>query len=548
MKRLFIAIAIGFTLLTGCKKDLVETPYGVFGELTTPANIDAATVGIYQAVENGGGIFQTNFFFPMVETGHRYSSYGSNGENIGNREFYRYIYTANTPAITNTWAALYRMVNRSNEVIEAAQANLKDSAVAVPLIAEARFLRGWAYFVLTQLYGPVPLHLKATATSTDQASIYLSRSPIDKVYEQIVADMEYAAGTYGNGTSRLPRTRPVAQLGRVTAGTALGMLGKVYLTMAGKPLNNTSAYTSAVNTLFSLISQKASYGTGLLPKGSFQQIFTVANEMNGEILFALRSYANATNIVSGSYFANVMAPIASSVDADMYTQTPNYGLRWDILRLFEPGDVRSKAGVGGAYPDMRSTSIITVNGAQVRDSLVYDTLTQFRYVRKSLPSSSPTPGTSRYGLGYTKYTADVGRATTNPRTYNNDWIILRYADVLLMYAEALNETGQTALAFAPLNEVRLRAGASAIAATTTQTVLRQIIRDERMRELVGEFTSVFDIRRWGTLKEEMDNYRADQLTVGDPTLPVFDPKFYLYPVPADQLIANPKLAPQNPGW
>ena len=190
--------------------------------------------------------------------------------------------------------------------------------------------------------------------------------------------------------------------------------------------------------------------------------------------------------------------------------------------------------------------MITVNGALVRDSVVYDTV-QLRYARKSLPATFLTT-TAGYGIGFTKHKADVARATGNVRSYNNDWIVLRFADVLLSYAEALNETGQTGAAIPFLNEVRARANASFIPTTTTQIDLRKILREERTRELVGEFTSVFDMRRWGTLKENMDDYTTTQLANPDKIVPVFNEKFYLYPVPFEQIIANPLLSPQNTGW
>jgi starch-binding outer membrane protein, SusD/RagB family len=545
MKKISILLLSGILIFGGCKDHLKEDVYGALSDLNSVENINAATVGIYQAVDNSVGIFHLNSFFPMVESGHRYSTYGSNGENLGNREFYKYIFNPNTTALNNTWSALYRMVNRANEVIEAAQA-IKDTTVATSLTAEARFLRGWAYFTLTQFWGPVPLHLKSTSSSGDKSNVYLARSPIADVYAQIVDDLKYASAIQANGRTRLVRIRPTNELGRVTSGTALALLGKVYLTMAGRPLSNTASYTDAVNTFATLVSQRKAYGTDLLPKGSYGNIFTVANEMNAEVLFALRSFANAASITSGSYIPPALAPIASHVDADLYSGVPNYGVRADILRLFEPTDVRSKEGIGGSYPDMRTASMITVNGALVRDSVVYDTV-QLRYVRKTIPTSTLTVNVG-YGIGFTKHKADITRATPSVRSYNNDWIVLRFADVLLSYAEALNETGQTAAAIPFLNEVRARANASLIAPTTAQIDLRKIIRDERTRELIGEFTSVFDMRRWGTLKENMDDYTVAQLGVPDRIIPVFSEKFYLYPVPSDQVIANPLLAPQNIGW
>jgi hypothetical protein len=269
--------------------------------------------------------------------------------------------------------------------------------------------------------------------------------------------------------------------------------------------------------------------------------------MNTEILFALRCFANtgANGLISGTYFPNTLGPFASQVDFDASGNTSNYGLRWDILRLFDRADVRTRSGVGFAYADMRAASRIAATGLQ--DSLFYDTLTNFQYRRRSVPTFVVSAN-GRYGIGYTKYIADQPRVANSVRGFQNDWIVLRFSDVLLSHAEALNEDGQTTAAIPFLNEVRQRSGAAPIALTTTQLPLKQIIRDERMRELVGEYTSIFDIRRWGTLEIEMANLRSDQYTNADQTVPVFESKFYLYPIPISQIQANPNLLPQNPGW
>lgn len=89
MKKIIILLLSGILIFGGCKDQLKEEVYGALSDLNTVETINSATVGIYQAVENGGGIFHLNAFFPMVETGHRYSSFGSNNENLGNRDFYK---------------------------------------------------------------------------------------------------------------------------------------------------------------------------------------------------------------------------------------------------------------------------------------------------------------------------------------------------------------------------------------------------------------------------------------------------------------------------
>jgi hypothetical protein len=321
------------------------------------------------------------------------------------------------------------------------------------------------------------------------------------------------------------------------------MLGKVYLTMAGIPLNDPNGYTNAAQVLEKLVVGKGRYNTDLLL--SYSRVFATTNEMNSEILFALRAFANTSNITSGADFPTSLAPIHSNVDASIAI-TPMYGIRADIVDLYNANDIRLRDAIGFIYSDMRSTT------AGIRDSIIYNRSTR-RYNRyipiaTNIFGVNITPATG-YGLGYTKWRAEIPRIAGSARSYNNDWIILRFSDVLLSYAESLNELGRPNDAIPIINQVRARARAIPVILGTNQIVLKQIIREERKRELLGEFTTVFDMRRWGTVKEEIDNYQTTQFAPRFISIfPVYNSKFELYPVPYAQIAINPKLLPQNPGW
>lgn len=548
-KYIIIVIATIGVSFFSCKDSLDEEVFGAIGELNTVSKIEDATIGIYQALDQSQtATWQTACLFPMAEVGHQYSSYGSNAETKGNLPFYKYLVNpSETSELNTTWINFYRAINRANVVIDVAQKNIKDTTVANPLIAEAKFMRAWSYFVLVQFWGDVPLITKPTLSFVgDKDNLFKTRTPIKEVYAQIVEDLKYGSDLQSNGRSRLPNTRLTTDKGRVTAATAFGMLGKVYLTMAGKPLNNAASYQDAIRTFKVLVDNRAAYGVNLLSGvGAYASIFSQQNEMNAEVLFALRSWANTSIITSGTDFSQFVSAIGSGIDSNIGAGTPAFGLRWDILRLFERNDVRTKEGIGGIFQMSSPDGFITLNGLQIRDSVVYDTLRR-QYFRKSNRVTPLTPN-SGYGLGFVKHRADIGRINGSVRAFQNDYIILRYADVLLSYAEALNEAAQTSTAIPFLNLVRQRAGATLINVNTTQIQLREIIRQERKRELIGEFTTVFDMRRWGTLQEEMGGYRLDQLSNILSTVPIYNDKFYLYPIPFAQIATNPSLV-QNPGW
>ncbi len=570
MKKNIIYCFLIAGLFASCKKDLKEKVYGSFSDLNSVATINSATLGLYQSVQLG----EARSVYPIVENGSRYNTYGANGDGLGNRDFYRYIFNNRSPEFDATWSYYYMLINRSNEVIEATQKVIQDTTVANPIIAEARCIRGWNHFVLTQLFGDIPIEIKVTNTS-NQNDNNIPRSPVADVYAQIVEDLKYAAVVFPNGKTRLPLTRDNANLGRVTSATALAMLGKVYLTMAGKPLMDPNGYTNAVNTFKILVDQRVKYNTDLLPKGNYARIFAPTNEMNKEILFANRAFANSTNLIFGSPFPTMLSPINSDFNAGagatiVANISQNFGLRSDIVDLFQStpaatperlGDVRLREGIGFIYADQRAAALNATTG--VKDSIVYNLATK-RYVFFKAGQNVITPPSTTlptivyglnasvpvggYGLGFTKWRVETQWSQNNIRGHNNDWIMLRFADVLLCYAEALNENGQTALAIPFLNEVRLRANARAIALTTNQIDLKKIIREERTRELIGEFTTVFDVRRWGTVKDEMDALQTDQFLPSFVSpFPVYDVKYNLYPIPLAQTAINPKLT-QNVGW
>lgn len=534
MKKIFLYFLFAVCLGAGACKKLDEQPYSVLSAWTKPSDIESAIVGIYQAFFVNGWE-QTLTFLTMQEVGHQYSSYGSFGDGYKNDPYYTYQLTNQENSILQNWQMLYVMINRANEIIDGVPKVISNPEEANVYISEAKCLRGWAYFMLTQFWGKVPLHIHPTQSLADPSQIFKGNASIESIYELIESDLQFAA-------DYLPKVRPTGLLGRVTRASALGLLGKVYLTMAGHPLNKTDGYQKSVNTLSQLVElvRKDSIPATLLK--NYADIFSVNNEMNREILFAFRGSANTSSQANGTIWPWLWVSYGMCPASNGNFQAHMYGLRWDIMRLFEKEDIRLRDGIGGYYDNLADPAF---NGAA--DTVYYDTLALFCYRFKSDPGK--TVGGANIGLGYTKWRSTrewVGYSGG----YQKDFIVLRYADVLLCLAEALNETGRTQDALEYVNKIRDRVGASEIPNVqyplTDQISLRQAIRDERRRELVGEGTTIMDIRRWGTLQDEMSTFRQNQFTPGR-LLPVYKPKFELYPIPFAEITGNPLLV-QNTGW
>lgn len=534
MKKILFYILLVITMLSGACKKLDEQPYSVLSAWTKPSDIESAIVGIYQGFFLNGWE-QTLTFLTMQEVGHQYSSYGSFGDGYKNDPYYTYQLTNQESSLLQNWQMLYTVINRANEIIDGVPAVISNTAEANVYIAEAKCLRGWAYFMLTQFWGKVPLHVHPTQTLADPSAIFKPNAPVESIYELVESDLKFAA-------QYLPNVRPTGLLGRVTRASALGLLGKAYLTMAGRPLNKQDGFQKSVSTFAQLeeLIRKDSIPATLLE--NYADIFSVNNEMNKEILFAFRGSANTSSQANGTIWPWLWVSYGMCPTTNGNFQAHMYGLRWDIMRMYEPEDIRLKDGIGAYYDNLADPAI---NGAL--DTMYYDTLALFCYRSKSDPGK--TVGGTNMGLGYTKWRSTrewVGYSGG----YQKDFIVLRYADVLLCYAEALNETGQTEDALDYLNRVRDRVGASEIPnshyVAINQTAIRAAIRDERRRELVGEGTTIMDIRRWGTLQEEMSGMRQNQFTPGR-ILPVYQKKFEIYPIPFSEITGNPQLI-QNEGW
>lgn len=526
--RINIIIILAISLIS-CKKDLKETPYSTLSPgniFTSEAGLKQATMGIYQGWTSGSYNihgFAPLFRWALSETGHQYATAGV----YSTAWIDPYTSFAETPSIdqgqgSTVWRMMYSIIAKANAVISNANKAVSDANVANIYIAEAKFNRAYAYFNLVRDFGRVPL-TKEEITSLSQSDlIFATQSSMEEIYAFIIADLQFAEKT-------LPDIWNPQNKGRITNGAAKALLGKVYLTMAGKPIGKTENFQKAVDKLSEVAGGTAEvkYNYGLL--NDFKSIFSPANEYNKEIIF---SYGF---IPSGSLNGNI-TPFFSALDAlwePSGTQC-SWGMTYKYYQLFEENDIRR---------DFTAVFRFKAVGAGAKDdSVTYDPAT-WHYInqRTGLPVFNST---IRNGLGFGKTGRQARPVGTSPWYYPDDVIEIRYADILLMLAEALNEVGKVNDALILLNRVRQRANASQYT-LASQEDIRLKIRKERKLELMGEGTTVYDIRRWGTLQEEMN--AMDPRQILNNTLPPYSAKLELYPIPQVEIDANPKLV-QNPGW
>lgn len=417
------------------------------------------------------------------------------------KPFSNFSFSAGNARILAVWSNLYTTIGRANTVLARVPAIQMPDKLKASLLAEAKYLRAQSYFYLVRLYGGVPIKLNETI---DLSTVDAPRSKAEDVYELIINDLKEA-------TVDLPDTRTLTEKGRATACAAKVLLGKVYLTMAGHPLNQTGNYEKARDILGEVIADKAKYGVDLLP--SFAEVFDVNKEAsNIEDIFSIQ-FSRITD--QGNTLPFFSAPLNSNF-ATSYGQYA-YGFTTAFRDLFASNDKRRDVTLVWSYT--------AYNGA----SVTYGTSSSY----------------GNYGgIALGKYQdGPAGTAASNV-LHGNNIILLRYADVLLMYAEAENELNGPENAYTAINEVRHRAGIGHLE-NLDQRAFRDSLHVDRLRELSGELTEYFDFQRHKKLEDHVANSsEANTARVS------FKPSMYLYPIPQNEIDFNKAInqIDQNPGY
>jgi hypothetical protein len=362
---------------------------------------------------------------------------------------------------------------------------------------ELQFIRAYYYFNLVRYFGPVVLITEPLANSSD--AFATSRSSEDEVYAQIIKDLTDAAA---NLPAKSEYT--AADAGRASKGAALGLLGKVYLTKKDYPKSE------------STLRQVLTLGYSLV--NNYADVFSITNKNNSESLFEVQ-YQGADKISEWSNFEYIFAPRGSEGAVTGFPTSRPQG--WNIptksiIAEFETGDERKSVALKEGYTNAAGVVV-------------------------------PIPYVNKYNHAHTV----VGRTDDN-------WPVLRYADVLLMLAEAINEQGGPGDAYQYINQVRDRAGLDGLSGITQET-FRTAIRHERRVELAFENDRWFDLKRAYTNAQMTTLLNAHgQAEKASPTVDrggvpftgndyKFDGYEALYPIPDRQLFLDKNLT-QNPGY
>lgn len=500
------------------KAFLAEEPIDFVGPTNfykTEGDALAAVNGVYATFVNTtgtnyyGGLFVMLVEYP-TEMQTPYLSAGNERSQVDN-----YTFTPSHNYVYQSWLGAYAAINRANSVVARVPAIAMDTTRRNRIVGEAKYLRALNYFNLVRLFGDVPLRLAETAGID---SLKGPRTPATQVYAQIVTDLQDAIkvlpkqSTYGGSDA-----------GRASRGAAKTLLAKVYVQRGGTGAGAAADYQSALDLLKDV---DATEGYALLP--IFGDLFDAKHEVNAEVIFDIQS-TRAPGL--GNRISNQVAPRQSNYGT---AQNGSFTAEQPFFDAFTLADKRRPITWQLSFVN-KSNAVVNWDATQTA-SRPYGADTP--YMRKFLDSLS---------TGFDE----------------PNYIILRYADNLLLESEATNQiSGPTPAAYAGINAVRQRAGIGNLVAGLSQSAFRDSVFAQRRLELTFEGPNgYFDSQRnwnWASaqIKRSMalgtaNAFRNSKYPKANPfgtdlAVPLPD-KYRLMPIPQRARDLNPELT-QNPGW
>jgi hypothetical protein len=506
-----IVFCTALLFASGCKKFLDEqdpsnlTPENFY---TIPEHAEAAVAAIYtdtRFIGGGAGIFSSNWQTLEAPTG---TSTTETAQNSDLNNLYSLSYDGNTGHIINWWNGLYRVIANANLALDKIPGiTPMDEGLKKRKLGEAQFLRAWAYFYAVRMWGDIPLVTKPqSATSED---FFPARAPQEEIYKLIVSDLQAAEAA---GLPWMDAT------GRVSTAAIKSQLAKVYLTMAGQPLNKGAAYYKlAADKAKEVITYANANPTVINLFNTYYEVHSVAQNNKLEHIFQLQYNADIAANPMDNYYPNFKA-VTYNGQGGTGSSVPTL----PFYNSFEPGDLRAKDQEGYFYTTYYQ------NGNGDRFNL-----------------GAP------YVFKHFNITANGGPGVAGSRRNDLNVPQIRYAEVLLIYAEAQNEVAAgTQDAYDAFKRIRDRAKLTTPAiGTYTQATFREAVWRERWHELSYEGITWFDMVRLRKVYNETTN-GFDEFVghVNKSSNQPLQAKHLLFPLGVQEMLNNPNIKTQNPGY
>lgn len=531
-------IPLVFLLLVSCE-DLDLAPEDRFTDSNYWTSVEKAQLMLNTAYSQ---MQKSQYFFYNEALSD--NAYNGRGDNAGAASIGAGLYDPSLGRIKEEWNDRYGGIKSCNLLLENIdRVPNADPGVITRMKAEARFIRAFQHFQLTTWFGDIPL-LQKDPSLTEATTI--SRTSHAEVIQFVLDELNAVIPALPKNTQLATADR-----GKITMGAAVALKARVLL-YEGK-------WHEVVQTLEPFLTN--TYGTySLFP--SYEGLFQQQNEYNSEDILSLQYVP--IDRTWGEFFD--MAPISAGSRLNALAPTQELVDSYLMLNGKKINETGSGYNENDPYVnrDPRLTYTVVYDQYNWKEA---DGSSHIIYIK---PGSSPTnehpdefaQGSSSTPTGYfTRKYYDVQHGTDLKSGIN--LMLFRYADVLLMYAEAKNELSQMASTVwdQTIKPIRSRAGFTDAAALNYnaalgQAGLKEVIRNERRTEFGMEGLRIFDIRRWKIAENVLNGYahgaKFGVSSVDNGYLRVnlrtFDPgKHYLWPIPRDERLINTNLS-QNPNW
>ncbi|MDM8159531.1 RagB/SusD family nutrient uptake outer membrane protein [Labilibaculum sp. K2S] len=521
-----IAIVL-FSLFTywGCSSDFLELePTGKLASeeyLTTEKEAFDALIGLYDRMQvnnNNQEDWCSVFLTRVLLSDDSNAGGGSATDQQKFQEIDDYNQRADNAVVKNVWKGYYKAINMANNIIDNVPTEL---ASAETIIAEAKFVRAYNYFELVTLFGSIPLRLENPKTEADN---HVAKSSVEAIYAQIELDLTAAVASLP-----LKSTYSDAYKFRASKGAAQALLGKAQLFQ--------KKYAEAATNFAAVISSEEydledNYGE------IYDGVAKAGKEVVFEILYSSES-GNNWDTWDGTGESNYMT-ILMGIRGDWSFNNLDIALGKEYINGWgmnvptkEIGELFDASAANG---DVRSAASV-MSGADFSAAGGYINSPEAAAIYTDDNDDYKSPGTFNWddyeGYLRLKYTCDT--LETGKPAFETNWQfpvkVIRYADVLLMAAEAYLESSQAGKALIEINKVRTRANLPNLSSVSLQN-----IKDERRLELAFEGHRFFDCVRWGDTSELGPKFTAGKNEV--------------LPIPQIEIDLNNKLsqADQNPGY
>jgi hypothetical protein len=514
-----LALAGTLAVATSCKKDLLNQ--------TNPNTLSVAQYWLTADDANKGVIASYSGIQQYGVYGHSWQFMAARSDEFYSQSpfvelavFTRFVQANNNFFISAyAWNDYYRTIYRCNQALNHIPAITMDAAQKAQYIAEAKFIRSLMYYDLDSFFGNVPLIVEDPTVTTR-----VQQATPAQVEAQIITDLQAAIPD-------LPTTYAATDLGRATKYAAQALLAKMYMQQ--------HKYQEA-STLMAGIINSGKYS--LVP--NYLDNFTASNENNSESIFEVQYTGTVLEVGQGQDNAsasesydrpNFFGPPVVSY-SDVQPRQSLFNSFTDSTVAFAPGSTKKHL-----IDPRRDISIFSYVGTPKVYGRRWD-----RYY-PPLPGQTDSTALQHDQIYGHKYQND--RTSTAIENFSSgiNYRLIRYADILLLQAEALNELGQTSAAVPLVNQVRARVGLAPVSAanSSSQAALRLYMRNERGRELACENQRWYDILRWGLLDDQAGlNY----LIARDPDFTNFVlGKSKLLPIPQTDIDIDHTIK-QNPGY